>query len=142
MAFGNPYGTGMNPMYGSVNYQQYQQNQAQFNQPFNGYGQQIQSAQRTDLIQVNGVQGAQNYQVPPNSRVALFDANSDIFYIKSTDAGGYPTVSAFQFTPIADPQGTPTEYVSRSEYDALAKKVEEMSNALISIQQTDSKLAE
>lgn len=38
-----------------------------------------------ELIRVNGLQGAQTYQMAPNSTVALFDGNSDIMYIKQTD---------------------------------------------------------
>lgn len=85
---------------------------------------QQQNTQPVQLIQVNGLGGAQNYQLAPNSRIALFDANTDVFYIKTTDAGGYPTIQAFQFQPIANEQGTPTEFVTRSEFEELKEKVE------------------
>lgn len=136
MAFGNPFGTGMNPMgtYGGVNYQQYQQNQQQFNQyPYGTTNQQSQG--RSDLIQVNGIDGARNYQIPANSRVALFDANTDVFYIKQTDAGGYPTLTAYQFTAVKDMNGAPVEYVTRQEYNDLVKEIEELKNGKFSVQQ-------
>ena len=41
-----------------------------------------------DLIRVNGIEGARMYPVQPNTRIALFDANEDVFYIKCADAGG------------------------------------------------------
>ena len=36
---------------------------------------------------MNGIEGAKNYPLSPGSTVALFDAESDIMYIKSMDAG-------------------------------------------------------
>lgn len=76
-----------------------------------------------DLIQVNGLGGAQNFQLAPNSRVALFDSNADIFYIKSTDAGGYPTIQAYQFMPVKNDQAQPTEYISRQEFEEFKNEV-------------------
>ena len=43
--------------------------------------------QRQELIKVNGLEGAKNYPLSPGSTIALFDAESDIMYIKSMDAG-------------------------------------------------------
>ena len=40
------------------------------------------------IVRVNGIQGAQAYQTGANSSVALFDANEDFFYIKTTDGAG------------------------------------------------------
>ena len=42
--------------------------------------------QRQELIKVNGLEGAKNYPLSPGSTIALFDAESDIMYIKSMDA--------------------------------------------------------
>ena len=47
--------------------------------------------QQTTLIQVTGLEGAKAYPLAPNSTAALFDGERDIFYIKRTDAGGYPS---------------------------------------------------
>ena len=51
--------------------------------------------QRQELIKVNGIEGAKNYPLSPGSTVALFDAESDIMYIKSMDAGGFPSIRTF-----------------------------------------------
>lgn len=88
------------------------------------------SAGNDTLIQVNGLEGAQYYQVPPNSRIVLFDSNSDVMYIKTTDAGGLPTVKAYQFAEIAPENNGQSQYVTRSEYNDLLKQVEEMKGAL------------
>ena len=53
--------------------------------------------QRQELIKVNGIEGAKNYPLSPGSTVALFDAESDIMYIKSMDAGGFPSIRTFTF---------------------------------------------
>ena len=53
--------------------------------------------QRQDLIKVNGLEGAKNYPLSPGSTVALFDADSDTMFIKSMDAGGFPSIRTFTF---------------------------------------------
>lgn len=70
------------------------------------------------LIQVTGMEGAKAYPMNPNSVVPLFDADRDVMYIKRTDAGGYPTIAAYQFTPVqeAAPSASP-EYVTRQEFE-------------------------
>ena len=54
--------------------------------------------QRQELIKVNGIEGAKNYPLSSGSTVALFDAESDIMYIKSMDAGGFPSIRTFTFS--------------------------------------------
>ena len=80
------------------------------------------------LISVTGLEGAKAYQLPPNSKIVLFDADSDIFYVKTTDAGGFPTIRSFSFAPIeqAAPQVSTGDYVPRSEFDALVQEVRGM----------------
>ena len=101
--YGNPY-----PM-------QYQQPQA----PARNYYQPMTTIpQQTGLIQVTGMEGAKAYPLAPNSEAALFDAGRDVFYVKRTDAGGYPTIQAYQFAPVqeAAPSAQP-EYVTREEFE-------------------------
>lgn len=54
--------------------------------------------QKQELIRVNGLEGAKNYPLSPGSTVALFDADSDTMFIKSMDAGGFPSIRTFSFT--------------------------------------------
>ena len=49
------------------------------------------------IIAVHGIDGAMNYQMGPNCRAPLFDDNEDVFYIKSTDKYGVPTVKRYKF---------------------------------------------
>lgn len=102
---------GMNP----YNPFQLRQQQAFPGQP------QMLTNQQQNLIRVTGMDGAKAYQMPPNSSVALFDEGEDIFYVKTTDGAGFPTVRAFAFTPIeinlpAKPQG---DFVTREEFEEL-----------------------
>lgn len=77
--------------------------------------------QPQNLIRVTGMDGAKAYQMPPNSSVALFDEGEDIFYVKTTDGAGFPTVRAFAFSPIEinQPAKTTGEYVTREEFEEL-----------------------
>lgn len=71
-----------------------------------------------NLIKVTGYEGANAYQMPPNSVTALFDGNRDVFYIKSTDGAGFPTIKAFAFTAL-EPEQEKTSYVTREEFEEL-----------------------
>lgn len=79
---------------------------------------------QTGLIQVTGLEGAKAYPLAPNSVAALFDADRDVMYIKRTDAGGYPSIQAFQFSPLQEtaPTGQP-EYVTRQEFEQLKEAI-------------------
>ena len=81
-----------------------------------------QPAQPDGLIRVTGMEGARAYPVSPNSVVPLFDADRDVLYVKSTDAGGFPTIRAFTFSPLQDMQQQP-EYVTRQEFDELKEAI-------------------
>lgn len=95
----------------------------------------------TDLISVNGRAGADAFRLEaPNSRVALFDANEDIFYIKATDGAGYPTVKAFRFNEVTDTATStmPGDFISREEFDKFKTDLEE---AMRNVQQSVSRNA-
>lgn len=92
-----------------------------------------------ELIRVTGIEGAKAYQMPPNSVVPLFDADNDIMFIKTTDGAGFPKIRAFSFTEIKDTQEQPTEYVSRSEFEALVAEVKEFMNGKQPISEPDEK---
>ena len=80
------------------------------------------------LVSVTGIEGAKAYQLPPNSSMPLFDGNQDLLYVKTTDAAGYPTIRTFRFEPMEpiEVKAEPADYVSRSEFDALAARVREL----------------
>jgi outer membrane receptor protein involved in Fe transport len=88
------------------------------------------------LIRVTGIDGAKAYQMRPNSTVALFDANNDYFYIKTTDGAGFPTIRTFKFDEVQPTQMSVTnDYVSRAEFEELRKEIQD---GKYIIQQADS----
>ena len=72
----------------------------------------------TQLLRVNGIEGAKAYPTMPNSVVALFDANEDFMYIKSTDSANYPTIDTYKFQKVVPepPKDLKEEYLTRKEF--------------------------
>ena len=102
--YGNQFGAGYMP-YGNPYNNMYGGNTAQ-----------------NSLIKVTGLVGAKAYQMSPNSIVALFDANDDVFYVKTTDGAGFPTIKAFRFAPVNVEQ-TNNDYVTRTEFNQLKEMI-------------------
>ena len=79
---------------------------------------------RDGLIRVTGMEGARAYQMPPNSAVALFDGGQDVFYVKTTDGAGFPTIRAYSFQPMEQAQAMgANEYVTRAEFEQLKEMI-------------------
>ena len=109
-SFQNPYATLM----GQTMYNQPQNNQ-QFFQP----------EPTQNLIRVNGINGAKAYQMPANSTIALFDANEDVMYIKTTDGAGFPSLRTFNFVEITQNEKSTgsQDYISRQEFEEFKKEL-------------------
>ena len=75
------------------------------------------------LDKVNGIDSARAFPMKPNSTIALFDANEDIMYIKSTDANNFATIRRFRF--IEEPEVVPknTEYVTIDEFNKFKEEI-------------------
>ena len=102
----------------------------------NMFSPQIEPAQ--NLVRVNGVDGAKAYQMPANSTVALFDANEDIMYIKTTDGAGFPAIRLFRFEELKQEtaQEVKQDYISRQEFEDFKREV--LDNVKQSISRTKS----
>lgn len=79
------------------------------------------------MIWVQGEAAGKSYLVAPGNTVPLWDSERQTIYLKSVDNSGIPTMRILDYTERT--QSMPTaapgvEYVTRAEYDALAKKVE------------------
>ena len=80
--------------------------------------------QRDGLIRVTGMDGARAYQMPPNSAVALFDGGQDVFYVKTTDGAGFPTIRTYSVQPMEQAQAMgANEYVTRAEFEQLKEMI-------------------
>ena len=88
-----------------------------------------QAQQQTNVVKVSGRGGADAYPMGPNSAMVLMDAGEDVFYWKTTDGGGFPTVRAFRFEEIGTQQPQAAQAVTREEFDELRKQVAELSSA-------------
>ena len=82
--------------------------------------------QKQELIRVNGLEGAKNYPLSPCSTVPLFDAESDIMYIKSMDAGGFPSIRTFAFSETTSKPVDATE----SRLSAIEMEISKLKEAL------------
>ena len=55
---------------------------------------------KQEITEVYGLQGAQTYQMPPNSSCMLLDASEPITYIKKTDGAGSASIIAYKLVPL------------------------------------------
>jgi hypothetical protein len=107
-----------------------------------GYGgqqQQQQPAPANSMITfINDDTIAPNYPVAPGTTVALINANDPQdgkMFIKSTEPNGMPNpMRIFAITEIT-PQKQSGDSVSRQEFDALTKQLQNMQQLLLNLQQ-------
>jgi hypothetical protein len=109
--------------------------QPNFNNQYNPYNPMIQpnpassmyNATQTmgpQLTFVNGLDSAKAFPTQPNSRVALFDENDDIMYIKTTDASNFPTIKRYRFIEEKESAKSPSEtYVTIEEFNQFKEEI-------------------
>lgn len=100
-----------------------------FQNPFlNPYMQVPQSVQmpaaQTQVVRVNGENGARAYQIGPNSSAMLLDESGLMVWLVTSDGAGYKTVSAYDITPH---QAVPQPDLGTLE--TRIKRLEEIVNA-------------
>ena len=90
---------------------------------------QSQTAQEP-MIWVQGEAGAKAYMVSPGGSVVLWDAERYVFYIKTADQSGMPSMRVFEYTErggsVPNVSRPNTNYVTRQEFDALVAKINAM----------------
>lgn len=64
-------------------------------------------AARYEITRVNGKNGAEALQLPPNSSVLLLDETAPIVWLAQTDGAGYKTTTPYAITPYQ--QETPVD---------------------------------
>lgn len=80
---------------------------------------QQQQMPKTSIIHVNGIQGANAFQMAPNSDVLLLDDTAPIIWLAQTDGAGYKTVTPYDITPHQEQQA-----IDLSSLEARIKKLE------------------
>lgn len=63
-----------------------------------------QAPKRTEIIHVNGENGAMALQMMPNSQALLLDDTAPIVWLAQTDGAGYKTVTPYTITPYKPEQ--------------------------------------
>ena len=92
----------------------------------------IHQAPVNGLVDVDGIEGAKAYPLPPNSTSpALFDRNKDrqTFWVKSTDSLGHYTLTqhSYQDEPLDDVQ-VGELYVTKEYFDSQLAEIKEALN--------------
>lgn len=90
-----------------------------------------------NILRVTGPESAKAYTLPANSSVILFDAENPIFYLKTTDDGGFPhALRTFTFEelktedqPVVEPIDT-SNFVTKEDLEILEKNITEVKDML------------
>ena len=99
---------------------------------FNPYGyvpqQQMPQVQQTQVVKVNGENGAKAYNIGANSSALLLDESGLMVWLVTSDGAGYKTVSAYDITPHqTEPKPDYVNFESRLQ--TVEKRLEEIMNA-------------
>lgn len=89
-------------------------------------GQQQFYPQKQEVVRVNGQNGANAYQMAPNSSILLLDETAPIIWLKTTDGASYPTVTGYTITPLKAPEPV----VANTDYSALEERITKLEEAL------------
>lgn len=140
MAYNNYGGYGYSNVYPYGNY--YQPNMPQQQPNYNNVGNnmmqnqnQAQTPQPNNYFYVNGVIGAKSFQLQPNQTVMLMDSDSPMCYMKQSNGMGQSTLRYFRLVevsendlnPTTDVKQTNNEYVLKSDFEVLSKRLDDLS---------------
>ena len=78
---------------------------------------------KTEIIHVNGENGARALQMFPNSQALLLDDTAPIIWLAQTDGAGYKTVTPYTIAPYQ-----PEPEITTKELDARLRRLEEVLN--------------
>lgn len=101
MAYNNYFPTGY-PYYGA--------NPAQpVAQPQQQYRQQPQQPAANGIIWVQGMTGAKSFLLAPGQSALLMDSEAPVFYIKTADQSGMPSMKIYDYKERVTEQAAPTQ---------------------------------
>lgn len=89
------------------------------------------TAPKSEVVRVNGRNGAEAYQMAPNSSVLLLDETAPIVWLKVTDGASYPTLTPYEIKPyeVKEVTATSTQIEELKErIEKLEEKINEQSN--------------
>lgn len=90
------------------------------------------------VFPVKGFEGAKAYPLGANSRIPLFDEDEDVFYIKTTDENGFPSLRTFDYKEriIEEEKAITLNDIRAIIKEELANAKEELRNAQQSVSET------
>ncbi len=98
-------------------------NNPQMNNPYNVS---YQPVRKNEFAWVQGEAGAKGFMVPPGMTMWLMDSESQTFYLKTTDANGYPQplrIFDFKERTVEKPAENNTQYVTRDEMKSYIEEI-------------------
>nr|UVX71729.1 MAG: hypothetical protein [Bacteriophage sp.] len=109
-----------------------QMNQFQ-QQPVQIPAQPVQQQQNNNgILWVSGEVGAKSYLVAPGTSVLLMDSDDTVFYLKTADQSGMPSLRTFKYSEITDQKSfnktDQNNFVNREEFENFKNNILEMIN--------------
>lgn len=98
-------------------------------QPYPNPYQAYQQPQKQEVTRVNGKNGADMYQLPPNSSILMLDESAPIVWLKVTDGAGYATLSPYSITPY-QPEAPVDVHSLEERISRLEEALNEKSDAI------------
>ncbi len=113
-------------------------NNWQWNQPYQQQQQLNNRNSINNIFRVTGPESAKAYPLGRDSSVVLFDADNPVFYLKTTDDGGFPLpLRTFSFEEIKTPEVQPvveqidtSNFVTKDDLEGLQNNISELKNML------------
>ena len=93
----------------------------------------VQQPQMRQYAFVNGIEGAKAFQLQPNQTMMLMDSEDHICYMKQANNIGQATLRYFKLVEVSEQElrsanqaKSNSDYVLKSDFDALVKRIEEL----------------
>ena len=95
-----------------------------YNNPYQTYVNSF-MPQRQEVVRVNGRNGANAYQMAPNSSILLLDETAPVIWLKTTDGASYPTITGYTITPLVEEQ-----QVNNNNYAELESRIAKLEEVI------------
>ena len=82
-------------------------------------------ARPIDIIRVNGRNGAEAFQMTPNSRALLLDETDPIIWLCQTDGAGFKTITGYHISPIVEVEKKDEIALLKERIEVLEAKINE-----------------
>jgi hypothetical protein len=104
--------------------------------PNYSYGTQFPAQQQQNTINwVQGEAGAKSFMTAPGQSVLLMDSETNVFYIKSSDASGMPMpLRKFKYEEVTPQKKETGNYITREEFE---ERIKELMNGKQSVSATE-----